>query len=517
MSEFHRKNPPKTKILQIILISAFIGIAAGLVTVLYRYALVSAESIAETMYHWVRGHLAWIPVLFLLLTALALLVGKLTQKYSLISGSGIPQLKAQITGYIEGNWLSTLLAKFVGGALSIIAGLSLGREGPSIQLGASVADGLAGKLSKNTSERRMFLASGASAGLASAFNAPLAGVMFSLEEIFKYYSSKVLLSTMVAAIMADFVSKMFFGTDHVFHFVISDMIPIKHYWLFIVMGILLGLSGVLYNITLLATQKLYGKMAKIKPQYRLLIPFLLAGVLGLTFPVVLGGGHALITELDMQTGMLFLCGALLIKFIFSMISFGSGAPGGIFFPLLVLGATIGAIFAKIVIPGLALNETLFYNFIIIAMAGYFTAIVRAPLTGIVLMIEMTGSLTQLLPLIITSAIAYITAESLHNHPIYESLLENLLHKRGVHKESVKRDKILIEMYVHFGSPVENKKIKDVNMPEKCLIVSVLRNDHDITPNGNTMIKAGDFLTILTSVKYEAEVREQLEAYMNEKE
>ena len=510
--ETRRKKTKQTSIIRMAGVSALIGIVAGLVTVMYRYALTMAEGISETMYSFMRNNGAWIPVLFIGLALLAYCVGWLTQKYSLISGSGIPQLKAQITGYIKGSWLGTLIAKFVGGTLSILGGLSLGREGPSIQLGACVADGLGGKLTTSLSERRMYLASGASAGLASAFNAPLAGIVFSLEEIFKYFSSKVLLSTMIAAISADVVSKLFFGTEHVFHFNLEKSIPIKYYALFIVLGIILGLSGVIYNVCLDKTQKLFQKCKAIPARFKLFIPFFLAGILGLTFPVVLGGGHALMSDLSMQTSLLFLVAAFMVKFLFSMISFGSGAAGGIFFPMLVLGSALGAIFAKIIIPFFGLDEVLFYNFIIIAMAGYFTAIVRAPLTGIILMIEMTGTLDQLLPLIITSAIAYITAETLKNKPVYETLFENLLQKRGIHKEELNREKILIETVVHMGSSIDNKAIKDINVHEKCLIVSVMRGDHDITPNGNTVIKAGDCLTVLTSVKYETEIREQIESY-----
>ncbi|MFI3324971.1 MAG: ClC family H(+)/Cl(-) exchange transporter [Clostridia bacterium] len=496
--------------IKIISISALIGICAGLVTVLYRIMLTKTESLSFAMYEFVSNNMKLIPVLFVLLALLGYGIGALTRKFPLISGSGIPQVKAQITGYIDGKWLPTLLAKLLGGTLSILAGLSLGREGPSIQLGACVADGISHKTTKSASEKRIYTASGASAGLAAAFNAPLAGVMFALEEIFKYFSPMVLLSTMVAAVAADFISKLFFGTTHVFEFEVTSAIPIKYYWLLLVLGIILGFSGVLYNKCLVKTQQIYKETKFINNKLKPVIPFILAGILGLTFPVVLCGGHSIIEELNINASLLFLVAALVIKFIFSMISFGSGAPGGIFFPLLVLGSTIGAIFAKIVIPVLGLDEVLFYNFIIIAMAGYFCAIVRAPLTGIILMIEMTGSLSQLLPLIVTSAVAYIIAEELKNKPIYESLLENLLISRGIHEKAMHRTKIILENVVQFGSEISNKALKEIDIPEKCLIVSIKRGEHDITPNGNTVIKSGDYITVLTSVNYEVEIREKIE-------
>lgn len=502
---------PKQNNIKIILISSLIGVLAGLVTVMYRYALTSAEETSYKMYEFVRNNQAWIPVLFISLTFIGFFIGKLTKKFWLISGSGIPQVKAQITGYLDGKWFSTLVAKFIGGSVAVFSGLSLGREGPSIQLGACVAESVANKTNSSLSEKRIYIASGASAGLAAAFNAPLAGVMFALEELFKYFSPMVLLSTMVAAIVADFVSKLFFGISHVFDFTVTEAIPIQYYGLFIVLGIILGVSGVLYNKSLDWTQNLYRKISFIDDKYKMIIPFVVAGILGLTFPIVLCGGHSIILKLDIQSSFLFLIMVFLVKFLFSMISFCSGAPGGIFFPLLVLGSTIGAIFAQIVIPFFGMNEVLFYNFVIIAMAGYFTAIVRAPLTGIILLVEMTGSLSQLLPLIITSAVAYIVAEELHNSPVYEMLLEKLLLSRGIHNKPGDRTKILIELVVHHGSEISGNTLSNIKVPEHCLVVSVKRGEHDITPTGSTLIKPGDYLTILTNRGYELEIRAQLEA------
>ncbi len=506
----HKRRAPKQNNIKIILISSLIGVLAGLVSVGYRYALTEAEEFSYAMYSFVSENRMYMPLLFIGLAITGFLLGKLTKKYWLISGSGIPQVKAQITGYIEGSWLSTMVAKFIGGSIAILSGLSLGREGPSIQLGSCIGEGISSKTNSSPSEKRIYIASGASAGLAAAFNAPLAGVMFALEEIFKYFSPMVLLSTMVAAIVADFVSKLFFGISHVFDFQITQSIPIKYYGLFVVLGLFLGFMGVFYNICLDKTQELYKKLTFINEKYRPIIPFIMVGILGLTFPIVLCGGHRVITALDIHVSMSFLILVFVLKFMFSMISFGSGAPGGIFFPLLVLGSTLGAIFAEVVIPLCGMDEVLFYNFVVIAMAGYFAAIVRAPLTGIVLLVEMTGSLSQLLPLIVTSAVAYIVAEEMGNLPVYETLLEKLLRNRGIHEKPGDRTKILLELVVHYGCEIEGKNLMEIPVPEKCLIVSIKRGDHDITPKGSTIVKAGDYLTVLTNLANELTVREELE-------
>lgn len=511
----HIHQASRFKIAKNVGISALIGIVAGLVCVLYRLMLTYAEETCFSIYDFISQNISYAPLLFIALAITGFLVGLLVEKYSLISGSGIPQVKAIIMGQIRGSWLSTLFAKLFGGTVSVLAGLSLGREGPSIQLGACVGQGISRRFANSNTERRIYVASGASAGLAAAFNAPLSGVMFAVEELFKYFSPMVLLSTMVAAISADFISKLFFGITNVFHFEITQSIPIGYYWLFLVLGVILGLAGVVYNICIVKSQKIYKSLTKLPIRFRMIIPFLCAGVLGLTFPTVLCGGHSIIEELNIATSLTFLIMAFLIKFFFSMVSFGSGAPGGIFFPLLVLGATIGAIFAKLIIPITSLDAVLFYNFVIIAMAGYFTAIVRAPLTGIVLLVEMTGSLSQLLPLIITSAVAYVVAEELQNKPIYESLLENLLESRGLYTAPTDKSKILVECIVQHGAEISESAIHELSLPANCLIVSIKRGEDDITPNGDTKILAGDFLTILTSVSAENDVRECFANLCNE--
>ncbi len=491
--------------------SILVGLAVAIVVIAYRWTLTYAEKIATKMYGFFGDNLEWIPVLFLALAAMGYFVGCLVSKNRMISGSGIPQLKGVLMGYCKQRWFATLWQKFLGGTVSIIAGLSLGREGPSIQLGAAVGKGISNKIGQSRLERKILMASGASAGLAGAFNAPLAGVLFALEEIFKYFSPVILLSTMSAAVIADFVSKQVFGVNPIFNFTVSTAVELKDYWILIILGIILGLVGAFYNWALLKTQKLYKKINKLNIKQRMIIPFMMAGVLGLTFPIVLGGGHHIIEELHIEKAIGFLILVWIVKFIFSMISFGSGAPGGIFFPLLVLGGTIGAIFGKCAIDYMGYDSALFYNFIILAMAGYFTAIVRAPITGVVLIIEMTGSFNHLLSLTVVSLIAYVVADLVKSPPIYDALLENLINNDdSLEKETKKGKKIVVETVVQHGSKIEEKQIKEITWPTKCLVVGVKRGEDEVIPTGDTKIKAGDYLIILTDVEYESMSREELE-------
>jgi len=153
--------------------------------------------------------------------------------------------------------------------------------------------------------------------------------------------------------------------------------------------------------------------------------------------MLLGGGHELILHLALEEkSILFLTIIYIVKFLLLLICFGSGVPGGIFLPMLLLGAIIGAIVGSFSIDVFGINSSYIINFIALGMAGYFASVVKAPITGIVLIMEMTGSFNHLLSLSVVVIISYVTSELLRNEPIYEVLLERLLKRVGLTKEEV---------------------------------------------------------------------------------
>ncbi|MCL2321692.1 MAG: ClC family H(+)/Cl(-) exchange transporter [Oscillospiraceae bacterium] len=493
--------------------SAIIGIAVGLLTCAYRFSLTYMEEFSIAIYGFLSEHMLFIPLAFIILSGMGYCVGILVTKYKIISGSGIPQIKGVLMGHLKSKWLSTIIAKFIGGSVSMLAGLSLGREGPSIQFGASIAQGIGNKLGKTRYEKRILIASGAGAGLAAAFNAPLSGVIFTLEEIFKYFSPLILLTTMVAAVISNSIARLIFGSSAIFNFTFTSEIPLSKYWLLILLGAVLGLFGAIYNKFLLISIRLFNKIKDSK--YRIAIAFIIAGLFGLIFPVVLCGGHFMMNSLTIESSLGFLCIAFLMKFLFSMISYGSGAPGGIFFPLLVMGATIGAIFAKISISFFWLGPEFFANIIILAMAGFFTAIVRAPITGMVLLVEMTGSFSHLMPLSVVSLIAFVMADLLKSEPIYDSLLHNLLvaQKSELNEKDEVR-KITIETIVQFDSPADKKYVRELHLPNNCLLISVKRHNREFIPHGDTQVSAGDYLVFLADLSDETKIRKAIDELTN---
>lgn len=493
-----------------------VGGIGGFVVVLYRMALdVAGDWLDEILAY--AGQTPWrMAGWFLVLGALAWLVSRLVSWEPLISGSGIPQLEGEMAGKLEQKWYRVLPAKFLGGFLCLLGGLALGREGPSIQLGAMAGKGISRGLDRGKTEEKFLLTCGAGAGLSAAFHAPLAGVMFSLEEVHKNFSVSALLSVMTASLTADFLATAVLGTDSIFQFTITRELPVHFYWMVLGLGVLLGALGAFYNWFTLKVQSLYDRATFLNSTGKILIPFFCAGVLGFTAPELLGSGHDLIerlTSVDMLLGTaVFL---LVGRFLFSAVSFGSGAPGGIFFPLLVLGGYMGGIFAMAGIRLWGLDPVFLNNFVLLAMAGYFAAVVRAPLTGIILIFEMTGTLTQMLSLSVVSIVAYVTATLLGSRPIYESLLDRLLLRRGEKPPKEQGEKMLMHFAVSRGSRIEDLTIGEVRWPENCLLVAVERGSQEIIPRGKTRLLAGDVIVTMTDERDEARIHDEMEELCRE--
>jgi H+/Cl- antiporter ClcA len=481
-----------------------VGILVSLVVVCYRLSLRFASEQLLNILAFCKQSAFTIILWFIILAILAYIVSILINIEPLISGSGIPQLEAELSGHVRSKSIRTILLKFIGGFISLFAGLSLGREGPSIQLGAMVGKTLNKFLKRDKAEEKLLLTCGASAGLAAAFHAPLAGVMFAIEEVHKHFTIALLIAVMSSSIAADFVMARILGMKPVFSFDIVAVMPENNYLIVVVLGIALGILGALYNASLLKAQDLYAKLPN--NFTRLLIPFMLAGIIGFTYPILLGGGDLIIEGLSLhELSTLTLCLLLFAKFFFAIMSYSSGAPGGIFFPLLVLGSLLGNIIANLGVSHFGLDPIFINNIIILAMAGLFSSIVRAPLTGIILLFEMTGSLTNLLSISLVAIISYVVAELFKSQPIYESLLDKFVLTQTdnvIVKNS--HEKVLLEFSVSNNSYLDDKKIKDIYWPDDCLLVSIIRGGTEITPNGNTIILDGDLITTICDLSNESE-------------
>lgn len=502
-----RKNMKFRLIIQGIII----GLITGGVIVLNRLGINKLYSVFIKFYAWGNKGIVNAILVIIALALIGLLVGLMVKREGMISGSGIPQVKGRVINKLKMNWLRILIYKFLGGLLALSAGLSLGREGPSVQIGASIGEGVAEKTYKKMPVKKEFLiTAGASAGLSAAFNSPLSGIIFALEEIHRNFSPLVLLPAMAAAISADFISKNFLGMEPALNFSEMNAIPLKYYWILIILGVFTGILGVLFSKGIYLFQDIYSKLKKVPQEVKVMIPFVITAIVGLIVPMLLGGGHELILELtEGGQSILFLIIIYILKFLLLLVCFGSGVPGGIFLPMLLLGAIIGDVFGVLSIELLGVNSSFIINFIALGMAGYFVSVVKAPVTGIVLIMEMTGSFSHLLSLSVVVIISFITSELLRNEPIYEVLLERLLKRVGVSKEENDNKKAILEFVVEMESIVEGKFISEVDWPKDCLLVSIKRCDKEIIPRGSVKLISGDYIVVLVNIDKRAMVIEEI--------
>ena len=421
-----------------------VGIAAGLSVGAFRYLLAVSGAFRQGLCEAVsiaaaQGRWLW-PILYMsAFFIIAWLLAKIVAREPMCTGSGIPQVKGVLMGKMSMNWASVLVAKIAGGVLAIGAGMSLGREGPSVQLGACAGQGI-GHLSQSFHrglEARTLLVAGAGAGLAAAFNAPLAGVIFGLEELQRTFSAAALLVSITAAVTATAVTGLFFGSSPVFSLGYLLPMPLDMLGWLAGLGLFVGTLGRMFNPSLLWAQDFYERLG-LKGMYKPLLPLLLAVCLGFVLPEILGGGSHLVDALAVESySLAFLCLLFAGKFLFTMLCFGSGVPGGIFLPMLVLGALGGAIFGNL-LAGAGLFPAMYLpDMIVFGMAAYFAVVAKSPVTGSVLIMEMTGSFQHMLALLIVSLSAYAVSDLTGGRPVYVQLLGRMLRKnKGKEKKNL---------------------------------------------------------------------------------
>ncbi|MGX8694600.1 MAG: chloride channel protein [Methanobrevibacter sp.] len=486
-----------------------VGIFAGLMVCLYRFLLYGSENILRGYLASIKGNILYMILFFIALAIMGLLIDCLIKWERDSAGSGIPQVYAEIKGHMEANWAKVLFSKIAAGVLTALGGLSLGPEGPSVQIGGMAGKGVA-KLfgGSKTDELRLILV-GSAVGITAAFNAPLAGVIFVFEEINHGFDKTLVFIALVSAIVSDFISKVIFGQATILSFPVLN-IPLDAYWILIVLGLIIGLLGYVYNMGMIKSSDLVSGL-RIPSWLKFVLVFMVSGVVALTIPEISDGGHFMMDMLDVAVPSLGVLVLLLVmKYLFSMFSFSSGAPGGIFLPILVLGAYIGAVFGSMVVPYFGWQHDLIYRFVIISMAGFFAATVRSPITGIVLLAEMSGSTESLVAMIIVSLIAYAVPTLLGNEPIYESLYDRLLLDKN--QEYVKKPSkhVLSEYIVPLDCNYINFKIKDIPFPKNAIVVSVIRNGKYIIPTEDFHIIYSDQINILTDVNDYPYVRQEIE-------
>lgn len=418
-----------SRVIRLVIASMLGGILIGFVGGAFRYLLITCDQFRIELTTWSHGHPYWGWLLMLTVGAVgAWLARLLVVKFApTAEGSGVQRVEAVFSGEVEYSPPVVVPVKFFGGLLALGSGLALGREGPTVQMGAIFGVLIGRRLFQDDEDRRVVEAAGAGAGLAVAFNAPISGSIFVFEELTSSFTPWLLVATLAAASVSVWLMRIMLGNT--LNFTVPQVNPtlVWNKWPFLVLGALLGVIGAFYNRAVIGLLRLSDKCSRISSLTRAAIIGGVVGLVGWFVPGMIGGGEDLTQAIiSNQFTIRLLVTIFVVRFALGCWSYAAGAPGGLFAPMVLLGATSGALFATLVnhvIPGAALSST---ACAIVGMGVLFTACVRAPLTGMMLALEMTGRADLSLALLVASLMAMLVTMLLHSEPIYESLKRRML-------------------------------------------------------------------------------------------
>lgn len=349
------------------------------------------------------------------------------------AGSGVQEIEGAMEGKRVVRWRRVLPVKFFGGFLSLSSGLVIGREGPTIHIGASIAQAFAERLRLAERDSRGLLGAGAAAGLGAAFGAPLASILFVIEETRRQfpYSLKTYTGLMLSCVASGIVTEAIAGRRP-FMAIAAPETPIAWLPAFIVLGVALGALGVVFNRGVVWSLDATLALGKRTSFYLFPVAVGFAvGALLVVLPEATRGGENLAVRLVGENLPLAVVAMIVvIRFVMTMASYSSGIPGGVFAPILSLATAFGLLYGQLLAIALPTPPGLDVALAIAAMGGLFSATVRAPLVGVVLIAELTGSYTSFAPAILTCLFANLVADQLGGRPIYAVLLERTLRLAG---------------------------------------------------------------------------------------
>ncbi len=431
----------------LLLLSIFIGIIAGLLVVSFRMAIewlsVLLQGSAPAP-HQIR--LIVVPVLA------GLFIAAMTRYvFPAVRGSGVNQTKAAL--YIHNGYISTrtVIGKFLLCALAIGAGFSTGPEDPSLQIGAGAASLISRRMGLSREKLRIFAPVGAAAGLAAAFNAPISAILFVIEEVIGQWTAGVLGSIVLAAVSAVVVARWFWGAEPMFRVPAIALRDPRELLAYAVLGFVGGVASLIFAKALGFLRPLLRRQPAWSQMLQPAAAGFLVGCIGyFGLPEVMGAGYGGIDQaMHAQFTFKILLLLAAFKIIATTLSFSSGSPGGVFAPTLFVGAMLGAAigsFEKHYFPGLATGSI--GSYALVGMGVLFAAFLRAPLTSVFMILEVSGNYSIILPVILANTIAYLMARALQPIPIFELFT----HQDGLYLPSMEEQRE--ESELHFEDALQ---------------------------------------------------------------
>ncbi len=406
--------------LTLIINGVIVGAITGVFIEFFKYAINKISFYRDKLIHISIGNWYLIAFVFLLLIFISLVVGKMVKLEKSIGGSGIAVVKNYVANPSEINHIRRFVLKYIGSILVLSSGMTAGKVGPSAHFGAMVGLEIGQKRNLGKDYTILLVLSGIASGIASIFGAPLAGIMFVLEVITDDASENVLTVLLSGVASAYFVTSIFSG-ERALPIGQMNQLPFKYYYLIFVLIIISVLFSKLFNYIMLNTFYIMEKIP-LKNEYLPVIPFVLTGVLYFVNENYVGFNLEFLMNLKNNDIISVILLYFVVKLFLTLMTFGSRVPGGLFFPVIFLGAVAGVLVFEIGTIFFAIDSVYIVNFIALGVVAFLTGVYKAPLTATVLLIELTGNFMNLFPVILVALFVQMGTDYLDVEPVHNLLV-----------------------------------------------------------------------------------------------
>ena len=496
------------------------GFASAILVTVFKLAAEIVIHLSNILYTGVRENPVWLPLLVLGAALVGFGASLILSLSHSCRGGGIPTSVTAIRGIISLKWIASIFVLPFSALLTFFCGLPLGTEGPCVQMGTAVGDGVVSCFGakKHKGWRRYIMTGGASAGFSIATSAPISGILFSMEELHKHFSPLLLavasLSVMTAEITAQALAFLGIGSVGLFH--LPDIsaipaIPAKMYFAPLLLGLICGGCSIFFTNFYVCVDKWMHGMLK-KTSVKILFPILFAAVavVGFFMSDVLGTGHALVDGiLRTRTVWYLLILVFFLRAIVMMVSNTAGTTGGIFLPTLAFGAILGALCAEGMIALGWLEAEQYALMVVLGIAAFLGAASRIPLTACVFAVEALGGIHNVLPILIATTVSFLVVELYGLEDFTDTVIEANI--RSISKGKTPTV-IEVPLTVKENSFVAGKERRDILWPNACVVISYERAKEN---RGKPWVDVGDVITVHYKTRNPAAAAEELRALVGD--
>ena len=500
------------------------GIITSAIVTFYKLCAKHVISMSENGYELLKENWYFIPAVLLVLFGISALFANIYKRVPNLKGGGIPTSIGILRGIITFKWLRNLVGVFLMSLTTFMIGVPLGNEGPSVQMGTAIGRGTVFTFAKNQKAwDRYSMTGGACAGFSVATGSPISGILFAIEEAHQRISPMILIvsatSVMFASITAEILSPIFGVSISLFPKLSLVKLSLKDIWIPIAVGLIIGLFAVAFLYYYKAINYLFNKkLKKIPHTYKIFAVFTVTLILGICSVSFVSTGHELIIHLlNGKTAIYMLILILLARSTLTLCANTNKITGGMFIPLLTLGAVLSSLLGEVIDKLFGLDHQYYTVILVLGIVACISAMMKMPLTAIVFAVEALGLYENIIYVIIVSAVSFVITEIFGAKSINDTVVENRVEELNEGMESKVIDTYIV---VKKGAFAIGKQVRDIFWPANLFVLSVKHDETkraEVDEHGGKAIREGDLLHVRYSTYAEAETRKELMAIVGEQD